>query len=621
MIRLLFFSVFLFSTASGLFSKNRPSKPNIVLILADDLGWQDVACYDIDEPSPMETPHIDSLAQKGVQFWQGYSPAPTCAPTRCAILSGRHPAVLQKTHVVGGNPPTPYNQTAHPIMDPWFSGRMKMEEVTIAEALRANGYVSGHTGKWHTAIDHNAFPQPEDQGFDFTSNHLGASAAMRPHRLTGFATKEKNDPYQLDQEGFPKDQTTEDALEFMEQSKEKAFFLYYAAWLVHTPIHSRSKELLEKYCNKLGVDFPDDPSSWTLAGQKNPYYCAMVEMFDHYVGQLLQYLEETPDPRWSGHMLIENTYVILTSDNGGMERVPNEIITDNYPLDRGKINAREGGVRVPLIISGPEVRGGQQSNVMINGIDFYPTILSWTGTPRPKSQVLDGCDISPLLRENPKLADLVKEKDGEVRNSMVWHFPHGVAQQSTLRRGGWKLIYNYMPGRPTVELFKLYEKYPKPSKRVDIEEAVDLANQFPEQAESMRKELFQRLDAMNASYPYLNPHFKRSLDGKDQVCAIVENGKEGSKVWVQFQEHGNQVLKGQIVYTLNGGQRSEEWYLAPAKLKGGRLHGILPKGTTHYFFNLIDEKNFLVSYPIPMDILSAGKTRPKGMYSLNSLEN
>jgi arylsulfatase A-like enzyme len=319
----------------GLFAKDRPKKPNIVLILADDLGWQDVACYDIDEPSPMETPHIDSLAQKGVQFWQGYSPAPTCAPTRCAILSGRHPAVLQKTHVVGGNPPTPYNQTAHPIMDPWFSGRMKLEEVTIAEALGANGYVSGHTGKWHTAIDHNAFPQPQDQGFDFTRNHLGASAAMRPHRLTGFATKEKNDPYQLDHKGFPKDQTTVDAIEFMEQSKEKAFFLYYAAWLVHTPIHSRSKELLEKYCKKLGVDFPEEPSSWTLAGQKNPYYCAMVEMFDHYVGQLLQYLEETPDPRWPGHMLMENTYVILTSDNGGMERVPNEIITDNYPLDRG----------------------------------------------------------------------------------------------------------------------------------------------------------------------------------------------------------------------------------------------------------------------------------------------
>ena len=407
----------------------------------------------------------------------------------------------------------------------------------------------------------------------------------------------------------------------MEQSKEKAFFLYYAAWLVHTPIHSRSKELLKKYCEKLGVDFPEEPSSWTLAGQKNPYYCAMVEMFDHYVGQLLQYLEETPDPRWPGHMLIENTYVILTSDNGGMERVPHEIITDNFPLDRGKINAREGGVRVPLIISGPEIRGGQQSNVMINGIDFYPTILSWTGTPRPESQVLDGCDISPLLRENPKLADLVKEKNGEVRNSMVWHFPHGVAQQSTLRRGGWKLIYNYMPGRSPVELFKLYEKYPNPSRRVDIEEAVNLADQFPEQAESMRKELFQRLDAMNASYPYLNPHYNRSLDGKDQVCTIVENGKEGSKVWAQFEEHGNQVLSGQIAYTLNGGERSEEWYLAPAKIKGGRLHGTLPEGSTHYFFNLIDEKNFLISYPIPMDMLSAGKTRPKGMYSLNGLEN
>ena len=198
----------------------------------------------------------------------------------------------------------------------------------------------------------------------------------------------------------------------------------------------------------------------------------MVEMFDHYVGQLLRYLEETPDPRWPGHMLIENTYVILTSDNGGMERVPNEIITDNYPLDRGKINAREGGVRVPLIISGPEIRGGQQSNVMINGIDFYPTILSWTGTPRPESQVLDGCDISSLLRENPNLADLVKErKTVKSGNSMIWHFPHGVAQQSTLRRGGWKLIHNYMPGRSPVELYKLYEKYPNPSKRVDIEEA------------------------------------------------------------------------------------------------------------------------------------------------------
>lgn len=615
---ILFLSAIFFSLLT-LWGTERPKKPNVVLILADDLGWQDVGCYDIDEPTPMETPNIDALAKSGVQFWQGYSPAPTCAPTRCAMLSGRHPAVLQKTHVVGGNPPTPYNETAHPIMDPWYSGRLKLEEVTIAEALKANGYVSGHTGKWHMAIDHNAFPQPKDQGFDFTRNHLGASAAMRPHRLTGFATNAEGDPYRKDKSGFPKDQTTLDAIHFMNESKDNPFFLYYAAWLVHTPIHSRSRELLTKYCKKLGVEFPQDPAAWTLDGQRNPYYCAMVEMFDHYVGQIINYLNETPDPRWPGHRLIENTYVILTSDNGGMEKVPNEIITDNFPLDRGKINAREGGVRVPLIIAGPEIKGRQESNVMVNGLDFYPTILSWTDTEVPTGLNLDGCDLSELLEQNPRAGKLVKEKNGKPRNTMVWHFPHGVAQQSTLRLGGWKLIYNYMPGRPKLELFKLYEKYPNPSVRVDIEESKNLVDQFPEHAEMMRKKLFAKLDKMKASYPYLNPRYKGGLEGKNQICKIVANGNEGKEVWAEFKEKGNKVKKAQILYTLNGGERSEEWYVANAEVNQNRVLGTLPEGSTHYFFNLIDEKNFLVSYPVPMDMLSAGKTKPKGLYSIDAL--
>ena len=615
---ILFLSAIFFSLLT-LWGTERPKKPNVVLILADDLGWQDVGCYDIDEPTPMETPNIDALAKSGVQFWQGYSPAPTCAPTRCAMLSGRHPAVLQKTHVVGGNPPTPYNETAHPIMDPWYSGRLKLEEVTIAEALKANGYVSGHTGKWHMAIDHNAFPQPKDQGFDFTRNHLGASAAMRPHRLTGFATNAEGDPYRKDKSGFPKDQTTLDAIHFMDESKDNPFFLYYAAWLVHTPIHSRSRELLTKYCKKLGVEFPQDPAAWTLDGQRNPYYCAMVEMFDHYVGQIINYLNETPDPRWPGHRLIENTYVILTSDNGGMEKVPNEIITDNFPLDRGKINAREGGVRVPLIIAGPEIKGRQESNVMVNGLDFYPTILSWTDTEVPTGLNLDGCDLSELLEQNPRAGKLVKEKNGKPRNTMVWHFPHGVAQQSTLRLGGWKLIYNYMPGRPKLELFKLYEKYPNPSVRVDIEESKNLVDQFPEHAEMMRKKLFAKLDKMKASYPYLNPRYKGGLEGKNQICKIVANGNEGKEVWAEFKEKGNKVKKAQILYTLNGGERSEEWYVANAEVNQNRVLGTLPEGSTHYFFNLIDEKNFLVSYPVPMDMLSAGKTKPKGLYSIDAL--
>ena len=105
----------------------------------------------------------------------------------------------------------------------------------------------------------------------------------------------------------------------MEQSKAQPFFLYYAAWLVHTPIHSRSKELLEKYCKKLGVDMPTDPEWLAYRGQTNPYYCAMVEMLDHYIGMLVKYLEKTEDPRNPGKKLIDNTYILFTSDNGGME--------------------------------------------------------------------------------------------------------------------------------------------------------------------------------------------------------------------------------------------------------------------------------------------------------------
>ena len=200
----------------------------------------------------------------------------------------------------------------------------------------------------------------------------------------------------------------------------------------------------------------------------------MVEMLDFYIGHVMSYLKETEDPRWPGHKLIENTYVIFTSDNGGMERVPGEEITDNYPLDKGKINAKEGGVRVPFLVAGPDIKSNQNSNVMVNGLDFYPTILSWTGTLKPKVQILDGCDLSILLANDPTDSSLVKDRNGKVRNSMIWHFPHGVAQQSTIRIGGWKLIKNYISRKPDVELYHLYSGYPKKSKRVDIEESENL---------------------------------------------------------------------------------------------------------------------------------------------------
>ena len=583
--------------AIALSASDRPAKPNIVLILTDDLGWQDVGCYDIDEPSPYETPNIDQLAREGIKFWQAYSPAPTCAPTRVAILSGKHPARTQKTHVVGGGPPAPYKENST-LISPWYSGRMKLSEITIAEALKTNGYTTGAVGKWHCAINHRAFPQPTDQGFDFARMDIGVTSKMAPHRLTGFATNASDDPYRLDENGVPRHQNSVDALEFLQQHKGDPFFLYYCTWLVHTPIHSRSEALLRKYCKKLGVPFPQNPKGWTLKGQKNPYYAAMVEMLDDYVGQLLNYLRETEDPRWPGHMLVENTYVIFTSDNGGMESHPGEIITDNYPLDKGKINAKEGGVRVPLIITGPGLPAGAESEAMINGLDFYPTILHWTGTSKPKTQHLDGLDLAPYLESDLSNSGLIADADGKPRDTMTWHFPHS-SMQSTIRRGGFKLIRNWnsylLPNRPALELYQLYDAR---GKRVDIEESNNLAKSMPEKARKLNKLLQTHLDEMQASPPYLNPTCKARLFAKDKVCQPVKHGRQDNEVWLTFRENGAKVVAANLIYTDNGNHRYEEWFRLPATIEDGhRVTARLPTGATHYVFNLIDENHYLVSYP------------------------
>ena len=583
------------ATLSTAAATERPAKPNIILLLTDDLGWQDVKCYDIDEPSPMETPNLDALAKRGVLFWQAYSPAPTCAPSRAAILSGDHPARAQMTHVSGGKPPHAHND-GWAIMSPWYSVRMPAATVTIAEALKANGYATGHSGKWHVAMRHHGYPQPEDQGFDYTRNSRGVQSGMK-NRLTGFATRDTNDPYRLDANGFPFDQTSEDAMTFVRENKEQPFFLYFASWLVHTPIMMHSEQLLRKYERKLGVTITAaHQKGWTKAGQTNPFYCAMVEQLDYYVGRLFDYLENTDDPRWPGHKLIENTYVIFSSDNGGMEGHPGEIITDNYPLDRGKISAMEGGTRVPLIIAGADVPQGVQSDVMVNGLDFYPTILALTGTDKPVGKQFDGLDISTLLLQDPTDASLIRTADGAVRDTMLWHFPNSAAQESALRIGDYKLVRNYN-AQPELELYRLYDSEDGQQNRADIEEAHNLATKLPEKTAAMNASLTEILTEMKASYPYNNPHCQR-LPLRTQVPTVRSNSRAGDTVLFAYQEHGAKVVRANLLYTCNGGDHFEEWFRQPATLlPGGKVSAQLPQGTSHYLINLIDENNFLVSYP------------------------
>lgn len=574
--------------------KERPEKPNVLLIVTDDLGWQDVKCYDVDEPSPFETPNIDKLAKEGVLFWQAYSPAPTCSPSRGAILSGKHPVRLERTNVRGGHPPLPFSHGST-LISPWMRGALDASEITIAESLQSNGYKTGHSGKWHVGIAVTDYPEPKDQGFDFSKHGFGPHRRMKD-RTKGFATTDKSDPFRLDENGFPFDDITQDGIDFMDESKNAPFFLYYCSRLVHTPIHTRSETLLRKYYEKLGLEYPKKNDIWNEAGQKNAYYAAMVETIDHYTGLLIKYLEQTEDPRWPGHMLVENTYVIFTSDNGGMERHTGEIITDNFPLDKGKINAKEGGTRVPFIITGPTISSNIQSNVMVNGFDIYPTILSWTGTKKQKNQILDGADLSILLDKDPTDSKLVIDTEtGDPRNTMMWHFPNS-SMQSTLRIDDYKLVRNYLDTEEKTSL-ALYRLYENGSKRIDIEESKNLAAKMPERAKQMNQQLQKKLDKLNARYPFLNPASKKSLPNKGKIPTIVKNGVDGNKVWLEFKNNGSKVVKAELIYTKNGGVKGEIWFPITMKLTGNKVCVKLPKGTTHYVFNLVDENNYLIGYP------------------------
>jgi len=577
----------------------RPAKPNVIVLLTDDLGWQDVDCYDIDEPNAYRTPVIDSLAEKGVKFWRAYSPAPTCAPSRCAIVSGVHPARAQKTHIKGGTPPRVNSKDGEStrMLSPWFSARTPVGEYTIASAMKDHGYRTGYVGKWH--ISYSA-PKAEDLGFD-VSNGNRVSKALMKDRLQDFATTAEDDPYRLDENGFPFNQTTENAINFLKESKEQPFFLYYATWLVHAPIQTRSEALLKKYAEEMEID-PADKTSFdgSSTGHVNPFYAAMVEELDYNIGRFLNYLETIEDPRWPGHMLIENTYVIFTSDNGGTEGKDSERYTDNTPLDLGKTSIKEGGIRVPFIVTGPNISAGVESEVLINGLDIYPTVLGMAGAQLPE-KTLDGLSLFPLLTQDPQNQELVKDAEGKVRNEMTWHFPH-TAFESALIRGDYKLIRNYdfvnNSKKAPFELYQLYAQESEKRKRLDLEEAHNLADSMPELVKSMDEELTVRLAEMKASYPYYSPHYERKLPNQEKVPKVVAHRIEGNFLKVTFRENGAKVVKADLIYTTQESEKGyQEWFPAPMALKNQKVSIELPADTQYFFVNLIDENQFLTSYP------------------------
>ncbi|MCK0157300.1 sulfatase [Cellulophaga sp. F20128] len=500
-------------------------KPNIIIFYADDLGWQDTQLNDLDAPTPWETPNLLKLAKEGINFTNAYSPAPTCAPSRCALLSGLHPAKTGITHVSGGDVPSARYTN---YVAPYYPIGLMPENFTIAESLKKNGYITGHVGKWHAGG--LKIQSPSNQGFDFVHESRGAHQGPKNpgNRLTEFATYAKNDKYRLSDEkyppfttespngiSYPKDDVTENALKFIRQSKEEPFFLYLAHWLVHAPIHTKNKELLQYYSDKLGVDFPTKDIPVTTEGQTNPYYGAMVTTLDWSLGRIVDLLKKTDDPRNPGKKLYETTYIFFSSDNGGVERANRDIVTDNAPLDEGKKYAQEGGIRVPMVIAGPNLPKGKTFDYLINQLDFYPTILNLTQSKiaTEYSSDLDGLDISGVLLNNEKN---IKGKNGKAREDLWWHFPHNQdhQMQSAIRAGDFKLYKNHLKGN--YELYQLYNN----GKRVDLEEKFDIASKSPEVVKALSEKLEKYLKDYDAKLPYKDPLKTKDASEKQNIASI-----------------------------------------------------------------------------------------------------
>jgi len=457
------------SRASGAPPKDRP---NVVLILIDDMGWTDVACYG---SKYYETPNIDRLAAGGMKFTNGYAACAVCSPTRAAVMTGRYPARLGVTDWIrarfqgGAIPADKKNPSGYTggknqrVLCPQNALWMELDEITIAEALKPAGYTSCHIGKWHLGPDAQ---YPDRQGFDV--NIGGCDYGQPPSYF---------DPYKNPRQGqiptikprkegeYLTDREADEAVGFITKHSKRPFFLYMAHYAVHTPIQAR-KDLVEKYKAK------------TPTNQKNPTYAAMVHSVDDAVGRIMAALE--------GCGVAENTLVIFTSDNGGLLGP-----TNNAPLRSGKGYPYEGGIREPLIVRWPRVvKAGTTCDVPVTSVDYFPTVCEAAGAGLPKDRPIDGESIMPLLKQTGSLE----------RDAIFWHFPHyrgGVVPYSIIRAGDWKLIKRY--DAKTYELFNLKD---------DLSETTDLADREADVVKRLDARLVAHLKAANAKMPKPNPDYQ-----------------------------------------------------------------------------------------------------------------
>jgi arylsulfatase A-like enzyme len=436
----------------------RAAGPNIVFILADDLGYTDVACFG---SKYYETPNIDRLASQGMRF-TNYHNCQNCTPTRAAIMSGQYGA-RTGVYTVGGI--ERFDWTKRPLRPVDNVTNLPLDRVILPQALKAAGYATAMFGKWH--IGQQGDYLPGKRGFDEAIVSMGAHF--------DFVTNPKVE--------YPKGQyladfLTDKAVDFIRRKKDGPFFLYLPHFAVHSP-HNAKPELIARFKDKPGV-----------GGHNNPTYAAMIASVDESVGRIMALLDELK--------LADNTVLIFASDNGGVGGYVREGIkknkddvTDNAPLRSGKGSLYEGGTRVPFIVRWPgKIAAGSACEVPAIHVDVYPTLVALAGARMPAGQIADGESLAPLMRQpGAKLA----------RSAIYQHFPGylgaGVDQWRTtpvslVHEGDWKLMEFLEDGR--LELYNL---------RDDIGESKNLATALPDKTKELHAKLVAWRAATNAPMP------------------------------------------------------------------------------------------------------------------------
>ncbi len=435
-----------FPCGNNLSASENKAKPNIVFIMADDLGWGELGCYG---NRFNETPNLNRLAKQGIRFTQAYSAAPVCSPTRASIMTGQYPARVGITD----------------YLRPGDPNHLALSHVTLAEMLRQEGYATGIVGKWHLTgyRNHGAkeFP-PSKHGFDEVmvseNRGIGGGSYFFPYHFNREIKQKLKDQNGKE---YLVDRCNYEAVKFIERNKDRPFFLYLSHYAVHTRLAGK-EDLVAKYLKKNGA------GKGFRAKKNNPHLAAQLESIDQGVGRILAKLDEFG--------LTDNTIVIFTSDNGGQSQV-----TVNGLLRAGKSTLYEGGVRIPLIIRWPgKIPENSVSEVPVMTIDFYPTFAAMAGIQPDPKQHLDGISLLPLL-VNPK----AKLK----RDALYWHYPlkkpHFLGGNSSgaIRVGDFKLIEYFTSGK--LELFNLAN---------DPSEKKNLLSFMPAKA----KELHRRLQRWRA---------------------------------------------------------------------------------------------------------------------------